>query len=393
MKKIPALHKIRDDKRLFYSPGEVEKPVYQKINEEIKNKYNITLNSRDTIIKNIINILTQGDHVNYKMLNLSISVIRTDISNFYPSIDKHSLYKKISRSNILTNNTLQILKPLFFSSSIKGIPLGLSFSSSLSEIYLEDFDTDILINFNPVFYFRYVDDIIIVLNGEHQSTKDKNIFKNISIDKLDYLFNTYSLTRNDEKTKFAYHTKKDIDFAFEYLGYHFKSKDNRLCIDISDTKTKKIIKQIKHNFNIFKYGNQSTTNFWKLYYKLQHTIYGITSTDKSHKSTQFGLVFSYKFINSPQQISKIINQVRYLIYSCKLSSYKKNTLLHLISYSNDDILEILIDKKYNYRNITDKQVKIMCKRLNIQYKHTDKKETNIKRIFNAIHSNTKGSLI
>lgn len=380
MKKIPNLPKIREKGRLFYSPDIQEKYIYKKINKEIKKKYSININSRNTIIKNIVSILTQGDRDQYKMLDLSVVIIRTDIENFYPSIDKHQLYRKISQSNVLNSDTLKVLKPLFFSNSIKGVPLGLPFSSSLSEIYLEDFDTDILIFFNPIFYFRYVDDIIIILNSDYQTEIQKRKIKENNIKKLQDIFNSYSLMPNKEKTTFTYHKKKMTGLEFEYLGYHFKNINNKLQIDISDKKTEKIISQIKHYFGVFKNGKRTNVDFWKLYYRLQHTIYGITSTDRSSKSTQFGLAFSYRFINHDGSLNKIINQIRYNIYSCKLSSNKKFTLLNLIEFENTS-LEIL-ERKYDYRKLTIHQIKKINKRLNIK-----EDNTSIEKLFYIIHDN------
>lgn len=377
MKKIPDLPKIRTENRLFYSPESNEKNKYREINKEIKKKYNINLVSRDTIIKNIITILTQGSQNNSKLADLNISIIRTDISNFYNSIDKHLLYKKISHSNILAKESLETLKPLFFSNSVKGVPLGLPFSGSLSEIYLEDFDRDITVFFDPIFYFRYVDDIIIILNNNSYTGEEKENFKQNSIKKLDNIFSSYSLKRNDEKTIFTYYNKKNRNLEFEYLGYHFKSSTNNLSIDISDSKTDKIIRQIKHSFGVFKQGNHSSVNFWKLYYRLQHTIYDVTSTNEISQELHFGLAYSYKFINSSRQLNKIINQTKYYIFSCKLSSYKQFMLLQLISYENS-----ILEKKYNYNKITKKQFKLIKKRLNIVYK-----DASIEHIFYVIHNN------
>ena len=124
-------------------------------------------------------------------------------------------------------------------------------------------------------------------------------------------------------------------------------------------------------------GNHSSVNFWKLYYRLQHTIYDVTSTNEISQELHFGLAYSYKFINSSRQLNKIINQTKYYIFSCKLSSYKQFMLLQLISYENS-----ILEKKYNYNKITKKQFKLIKKRLNIVYK-----DASIKHIFYVIHNN------
>ena len=382
MKKIPNLPKIKSGDRLFYSPDDNEKDTYKKINKELKKKYNINLVDRDTIIKNIIVMLTQGNYNNHRIPDFEWAIIRTDISNFYNSINKHALYKKISHSNMLSRETLNNLKPLFFSDSVKGVPLGLPFSSSLSEIYLEDFDKDIIIYFNPIFYFRYVDDIIILLHNSMKSSEEKKIVESKNKEKLDFIFYKYNLIKNEKKTKFNYYRKKSKKeiLDFEYLGYHFKSNNSELIIDISDVKKEKILRQINHYFGIFKNSSHSDVEFWKLYYRLQHTLHGITSNNEFSNSLHFGVAFSYKYINSTNQLNKLIKHTQYLIYKCKLTSYKKFMLLQLIEYK-ESVLEIL-DKKYNYQNITPNQLNIMKKRL-----HITTKDTGLKKIFFIIHGN------
>ncbi|HDM9218602.1 TPA: RNA-directed DNA polymerase, partial [Listeria innocua] len=159
MKSIP---KINKDNRTLFNPDVNQRKEYYKIKKEIERKYSISLPSRDFIIKQLISTLTHGDLKTLNVLDIDLIIIRSDIKNFYPSINKHLLYKKLKKANILSQHSFDILKPMFFSSSIKGVPLGLSFSSHLAEIYLEQFDQDINFGFMPSFYYRYVDDIIII---------------------------------------------------------------------------------------------------------------------------------------------------------------------------------------------------------------------------------------
>jgi hypothetical protein len=122
----------------------------------------------------------------------NILVLTLDISNFYPGVDlkrcknlvsdilsKESkelkeindiLFKMIERWNEKTNST--------------GLPIGLLASPILANLYLKEFDDFVINKTKPLFYGRYIDDIILVLNGsfyeiENILNKGKNILEEI----------------------------------------------------------------------------------------------------------------------------------------------------------------------------------------------------------------------
>lgn len=68
----------------------------QKLNREIINKYSLRMPNRNAIIKTIIQFLSQGDyylnHNDLSFTNLNFKVVKIDIKNFFPSINKHILY-------------------------------------------------------------------------------------------------------------------------------------------------------------------------------------------------------------------------------------------------------------------------------------------------------------
>lgn len=370
MKAIPKLDKINNGDRIFYNPNSVEKNFFLEIKKEIEKKYHIIPSNRDQIIKQLISRLTHGDYTNYTIPNIDLRIIRSDIKKFFPTINKHILYKKISTSNILSLSTMDTLKPMFFSHSVSGIPLGLPFSNALAEIYLEKFDKDIRTEFNPIFYFRYVDDIIII----NYKTKYN---EHSDLSKLDYVFEQSYLERNKNKTKFTTLQGKQM-LTFNFLGYHFESKNCRnttkLIITFSDTKFKKITDNIKNDFYKYKKSSKSKKEFWKLYYKTLNRIYGVTSIDKNGNVMRFGLGYSYRFINDKAQLNELISIVKGLIFSCKLTSYQTSTLLHLISIDSNS-LEIL-EKRYDYTKLTTNQLETIKRRLNLK---TD--SNNLSRIF------------
>lgn len=192
----------------------------EALNIEIINKFNLIIPNRNAIIKSLIQFLSQGN-IYCNQSNLTATpqefyIIKSDIENFFPSVNKHKLYKKLVKSSLLKDCSMDIIKKFIFNSDISGIPLGMPFSNALSEVYLEEFDDAIRREFSPIFYVRYVDDILIIKNSVFDNQIDENNEKKLLFSMLD----KFGLSANDSKTK-VYKSETNNCFEFEYLGYNF----------------------------------------------------------------------------------------------------------------------------------------------------------------------------
>lgn len=91
-----------------------------------------------------------------------------------------------------------------------GLPIGLLSSFVLANWYLRDFDTSVLEETNPIYYGRYVDDIIIVLgNPKVNHSSNGKLFK-------ENFFNHYFVKKgilSEQKTQ-----KKEIYYRYDKLG-------------------------------------------------------------------------------------------------------------------------------------------------------------------------------
>lgn len=355
MKRIPNLNKIKIDSRIFYNPDHGHKIEYNKIKIELIKKYCLNPLDRDSIIKQLIASITHGDIISFKVPKIPMIVLRTDIKNFYPSINKHELYIKLKNGNLLSNNTFRVLQSIFFSGAVKGVPMGLSFSSALSEIYLEKLDDQIKAKFEPAFYSRFVDDIIILIyDNESEEKKLK--------DDIISIFYDHHLKVNDGKTIISrLGIKSNLNFS--YLGYNFTDFNNILIISIAPEKLSKIVNKIKNYFYLFKISDKKDSDFWKLYYRLLNTIYGVTSTNKDKTKAHFGLGNSYKFVNDETQIIDLLKLIKGLIHSSQLNSRRRSALFYIIFY-NHNPLEIL-GKRIDYTKMTKNQISKIKNRLGI----------------------------
>lgn len=385
MNKIPSIKKTHKTNRIIYNPTSHQKDKYNQIRKEIEKKYSIKLNSRNIIIKNLISTLTHNDFKNYKIPEINFFIIRTDIKNFFPSINKHKLYKKLNNSSVLSNESMNTIKEMIFSPKIKGLPIGLPFSNVLAELYLEDFDLDILLSFNPNFYFRYVDDIIFLdytlLSRLNLKKLNENLEKNLSS-----IFSKHKLNSNSKKTNIKiYDSETDTEppFEFDYLGYNFLIKNHTLNIRISNSKYQKILNNIYKCFRIYSKSHKQKRDFWLLYYRIMNILYGITSKNSKNKKIRFGLGFNYNCINDPLQIELLIEHIKKLTFIHKLTSKQRFKIFLLIHFEKGENSLALLKKRMDYTRLTKNQLKKIFSQLNIPYSKVDK--VNIEVLFDHIY--------
>ncbi len=382
------LLKHKSNSRIVYSArdGEIHKEL-QKINKEIINKYSLKLPNRNAIIKTIIQFLSQGE-INLKRKELlftplDFKVIKMDIKNFFPSINKHILYKKIVKSSILNDSSIETIKSFIFSSEYKGIPLGLSFSNSLSELYLEGFDSIVQLQWNPLLYVRYVDDLLIIVNDAVDEDEVKNFIK--------AQLKEYHLEVNNEKT--IVRKSNSHHFKFDYLGYEFskyqirfinsegkEKTKNKLAIDISEKKFKaKLLNKLIRYFKRFKNDHDQLESFWILYYRLKNLIHGVSSKGDNNQVIKFGLSYSYGLINSEARMRMFLKMyhhfIRYYKKNNYLSSRQVYILFNIVSTSNtvvtsnssrEDILSLL-NNRYHYEKLSVKILEQICSRIGVSF--------------------------
>ena len=85
--------------------------------------------------------------------------LKLDIRKYYPSID-HDVLKEIIRRKIRDARLLALLDEII--DSAPGLPIGNYLSQTLANVYLAYFDHFVKERLGVRYYFRYVDDIVIL---------------------------------------------------------------------------------------------------------------------------------------------------------------------------------------------------------------------------------------
>lgn len=148
--------------------------------------------------------------------------IKVDVTNFYPSID-HGILEVEVQQKIAVDEILRLIGAAIESPTVaypdrdrkketKGVPQGLSISNILAEIYLSSFDQWVATH-HQVAYFRYVDDILILTNGDPEV-----LFNQVSA----HLKSAFKLDAHPLNTAGKSVAGKIAD-EFNFLGYEFKN--------------------------------------------------------------------------------------------------------------------------------------------------------------------------
>jgi len=158
--------------------------------------------------------------------------LKLDIKKFYPSID-HDILKAIVRRKIKDRDLLWLLDEII--DSAPGVPIGNYLSQYFANLYLAYFDHHIKEDLRVKYYYRYADDIVILLNNkedlhcllntikiyfkDHLNLEVKRNHQVFPVDArgIDFLgyrfYHTHTLLRKSIKKRFARavsHRKGDL---------------------------------------------------------------------------------------------------------------------------------------------------------------------------------------
>lgn len=315
-----------------------QKLLLRKLNDNIKRIYKDEQANRKFIIQQVKTLLSE---------TAPFWIIKTDIKSFYESIDRERIFRKLKNDAMLSYYSVFLLKKIFENSHIisqSGLPRGLNISSSLSEIYMRNFDKAIQRHKDVYYYARFVDDIIIFLNNKHSAI---NLFDNlnqiISNEKLD-------LKINNDKTELLEglnfrilqkgYNRRPMHNNIEYLGYKFylneeeNKREKKLRISIADKKIKKIKTRIIKSY--LDYINSNDFDLLKKRIKFLTGNYGISKSNDG-SILKAGIYFNYTHMNSLEVLKELNIFHKKIIYSKKGSI--GNKLSAKLSIDQRDILK------------------------------------------------------
>lgn len=295
-----------------------QKLFLRKLNDNIKRIYKDEQANRKFIIHQVKTLLNE---------TAPFWIIKTDIKAFYESIDRDRIFRKLKNDAMLSYYSIFLIRKVFEDPNIvsySGLPRGLNISSSLSEIYMRNFDKAIQRHKDVYYYARFVDDIIVFLNNKDSATE---LFQNLN---SIFLNEKLDLQINNDKTELIEginfkilkkgYNRRPIHNSIEYLGYKFylneneSKRENKLQISIADKKTKKIKTRI-----VKSYLDYTFTNDFELLKKRIKFLTGNYSISKSSDGSilKAGIYFNYTHIDDLEVFRQLNIFHKKIIYSRK----------------------------------------------------------------------------
>lgn len=180
------------------------------------------------------------------------AVYRIDIKAFFDSIPHTKLREKLGELEGVDQITRELVVTLLreygeLSGQMLGVPQGVGLSSQLAELYLRDFDKAMRSFPGVIFYARYVDDIILVLEGEGERADAEQ--------EIDRLLRGLELEVNRADRKFTSFTSDQAgnygSNSVEYLGYKFTRKDGKLVTGLTESRAARRKKRLQAAFDLW----------------------------------------------------------------------------------------------------------------------------------------------
>ncbi|MCV2231226.1 reverse transcriptase domain-containing protein [Acholeplasma manati] len=275
------------------------------------------------------------------------------VNEYYEFIENHEWLTEIIK-RIYDQYRVKLLQYSKIKINDGSLPIGLSSSMLLSNLYLHDFDESIVHDNRVLFFGRYVDDMILILRDEHDKRDALEFLRN----KLEKTIVNSKIQLNDDKTevfnlssnKYLNEYDKLMMFLFQKQINYYSNEDEenlsfRRYVNINKKKLNRqlIFKKIENEDSLLNLELTDSILFMNYIYTYvnfkDNTINDMMdkidkSFDDNFKASmwkEFYRWFSY-FKNKPDKFETLSNSIERLIYTInkiKLNEVKKEKLSEL----------------------------------------------------------------
>ncbi|MFE6308831.1 antiviral reverse transcriptase Drt3a [Nocardiopsis sp. NPDC057823] len=210
-------------------------------------------NSRSQIISSLVAVIDN---------DMPKVVVRTDVKDFYGSID-HSIISAMIADSKLNPLSKKLIDKLLheyseITGSRRGLPVGVGLSSKLSELFISHVDRSLQEAEDVLYYARYVDDIVVVFSANDANPRSKEDFFNVIREKLSEI----GLEANDKKEFFRELDDSNSFSSFEFLGYSI-SYSGRVKVKMSSRRVRRIKDRIDRSLKAWSVAEKNGANHAK----------------------------------------------------------------------------------------------------------------------------------
>ncbi len=268
------------DKRAikYYETGSPEDILCQCIKQILDRIFKIKYPNRNQVMRELFSYMSAISQMSH------FTIIKFDFKDYYNSVSAPYVFERYMQTNFSNRSEFELVKKFVFSTQFAYA--GLCTSNTICEIIAQHFDSTIKEHFitkGMIFYERYIDDCILLLN-EHHSKNEINDFLDTALKKVFYCSennNSCKCKTKFNNKKFQYISKDEITakpVSINYLGYEFYlTKENskiKILYGITESKKEKYTKKINRIISLFKDKNSPDYNNLEL---LRHRIAAFSS--------------------------------------------------------------------------------------------------------------------
>lgn len=197
---------------LSYPKDSTEILLSKYLKNEIDKKFKLDYPNRNSIINSLFNILPVIKDLN------DFCVIRFDFKSFFDSVRTRYVYEEYFLSSNLRRRDKELFRE--YMNEVKYCYAGLNLSNTMTEIACRNFDKVLrarLEEHGVVFFRRYVDDALIVLNSYLSNEEFERVLKEV----IKEVFKSCKVKSNPDK--FYYMARRELcdTQSFDFLGYLF----------------------------------------------------------------------------------------------------------------------------------------------------------------------------
>lgn len=310
---------IPGGKTLYTTPNTPEHFfALQQIQRNIARLFGVKQANRYAIVEQVISLL--GDQ-------FPKVIIRTDIKEFYESIQHEPLLQRIHKDNLLTPFSRNILTGVLKSYKIKsgsdkGIPRGIGVSAYLAELFMRDVDNDFQELRGVTYYARYVDDIIIIFTPS-PTEGSRDYLKEVK----SIIEKKHKVRLNSAKTQFFDLGTHGTSYNIDYLGYTIQFGTGAVKTQLTDNKIAKYRMRIKaafdHYTNLSKVDEKAAR---RILVKRIRFLTGNTRLTNNKKNILVGIYYSNNHLTELHQLNALDGYLEGQIRRKTSSAHLKNRL-------------------------------------------------------------------
>jgi hypothetical protein len=212
--------------------------VERKLRLNLKRCASLDVDGRSQIIKKLKLLLEEG---------VPFRIYRLDVRAFFESFQKNYVLDAVTNIKELSPHSRLLIETLLNAHAAlggNGIPRGLSVSSVLSEVLMQDFDRKVRWASNTFYYSRYVDDMIIVSSARENPIDFLSQLCAWLPPGLELNPNKKTIAEAATRVKKESCTAASNILQFDYLGYQISVR-NPTKQEAGDTKDSELFRKVR----------------------------------------------------------------------------------------------------------------------------------------------------